>query len=91
MRLLPILLAGACAVASAKPIGVANGPNGSIVFHDEAGAVCVGEARRAEYREPGKPAIGGCWTANGPLLLVVFFDGDIARVPMQAVEPPKDV
>lgn len=91
MRLIPILLlAGACAAAFAKPVGVAKGPTGNVVFYDERG-MCVGEALRAEYVEQGKPTIPGCYTAQGPYLLVVFLDGDIARVPMQAVEPPKEI
>lgn len=91
MRLIATLfLVGACAAAIAKPVGVAKGPTGTVVFYDERG-MCVGDARRAEYVERDKPAIPGCYTAQGPFLLVVFMDGDIARVPMQAVEPPKEI
>lgn len=77
--------------ASAAVIGIAEPGDGSaVVFHDEAGP-CVGGALRAEYRAKDGTNVPGCYVIRGAVALVVFFDTDMARVPVQAIQPPKQV
>lgn len=84
-------VAAFCAPAQGAIVGVAESPDGAaIVFHDEAGP-CVSGALRAEYKAKDGTTVPGCWMLNGPIALVVFFDTDLARVPVGAIKPPKSV
>ena len=95
MRSLPgSLLVAACLLAGAahaEIIGTVDSDKGRIDLHDDKGS-CVAEARRAEFTPPEKGEhVAGCWVAGGPFILVVFFDADIARIPVAAIQPPKSV
>lgn len=81
------------APAHAAVFGTANTITGRIDLHNTAGAVCVGDALAATYRpaNPDATTVSGCWTAGGDVVFVVFFDGDIARIPMAAVRKPVSV
>ena len=82
-----ILLASS---ANAAVIGVAENSSGVILLHNEAG-ICSGNALQAEWVPLSGPRVLGCWTAGGPTINAVFLDGDIARIPAQAVQAPKAV
>lgn len=87
-HLFALFLAAALAQpAAAAVIGVAEGEGAHIDFHDDAGP-CVGKALRAEHVPDKGTRVAGCWTTDGRLVFVVFLDGEIARVPAQAVRPP---
>lgn len=88
MRFLPVLLALALP-AQAAVVGVAEGEGAHIALHDDAGGLCVGQARMAEHVPDKGARVAGCWTTANGLVFVVFLDGEIARFPMQAVKPPK--
>jgi hypothetical protein len=77
-----------CGSAHSAVIGVADTPAGSILLHDTPG-ICVGDALYAEWVPHTGPRVAGCWTAGGPSVNVVFLDGDLARIPPQAVKAPK--
>jgi hypothetical protein len=54
---------------------------GRIKLHQERGH-CQALAKSAIYvPDKGEP-IQGCWLLRGPLVAIVFFDGDIAQVPV---------
>lgn len=83
------LLALAPQPARGAVIGFVQTPEGRIDLHDEQGSVCAGRALRAEFVAHDGTRIGGCWTASGVVAHVVFFDGDIAQVPLQALSKPQ--
>jgi hypothetical protein len=67
----------------------ANVGNGNLVrIHSDQG-ICLFPAKRAEWQGKNIPAILGCWRMNGDLVYLVFFDGDIARIPITLFQPPK--
>lgn len=75
-------------VAGAKVVGVVSMQGGAeLLLHDDAGP-CVRGARRAEYVKQGEPVVPGCWLSAGAVLHLVFFDGDVGTVPLQAVRQP---
>lgn len=76
-------------VAQAAVIGTASDPNGMYELHDEAGDVCVGQARKAFYVHTTGERIGGCWKIGPGAVYFVFFDGDRAAVPVQAITTPE--
>jgi hypothetical protein len=83
-----VALAAATCGASAAVMGVVESGGATIRLHDTKGP-CVGDAHRAEYVSPAGDVIPGCWTpqpANASVF-VVFFDGDIARIPLTAIKP----
>lgn len=78
----------ASAACQATVIGSVESPRGRIDLHDDEGA-CVGQALRAVYTPvQGKP-VDGCWVTGGPVVMVVFFDADIARIPAAMIGAPK--
>lgn len=87
MKLIALALLAAGA-AHADVVGVADMQGGGqILLYEEAGP-CVGQARKVEYKEPGKPTIPGCWLIRGPLVAMVFFDGDLGSIPAQSIKKP---
>jgi hypothetical protein len=86
--LLFVLMALVPSPAHAAVLGVVDTPAGRIELHDEAGP-CKGEARRVEFLPPKGDAIPGCWKPVGAMLAVVFFDTDIASIPLAAVRKPE--
>lgn len=81
-------LLAACGAASAGVIGTVDGPTGRIDLMDDVGP-CVDGARQAMYVPTKGKSIGGCWVSGGPMVMIVFFDADIARIPVAAITPPK--
>lgn len=61
-----------------------------LLLHDTAGP-CVGDAKQAEYVAADRKVIPGCWVVRGPVVTLVFFDGDIGQIPISQVKPPKSV
>ncbi len=57
-----------------------------IDLYTEAG-MCVGAARRAEWVPRQGARVGGCWLLRDGVVVVVFLDGDVAVVLVQAVKP----
>lgn len=88
MKIVPLLLALALP-AHAAVVGVAEGEGAHIALHNEPGSVCVGRAMMAEHVPDKGERVGGCWTTDGNIVYVVFFDGDVARFLRQAITPPK--
>lgn len=77
--------------AQAAIIGVVTLPQGvTLRLHDTAG-VCVSGALLAEYVNPGKPTISGCWILRGPAVQVAFHDGEMGLVPSSEVRKPEQV
>lgn len=75
--------------AGAAVVGVIRSQHGQIELHDTAGP-CVGGALAATYR-PANPAdapVPGCWVARNGRVVLVFFDGDVASAPIEAVRKP---
>jgi hypothetical protein len=88
MRLLLTLLGVAATLpASAAVVGVVEGQGSHIDFHDEPG-ICVGNALKAEHVPDKGARVQGCYTVGNGLVFVVFLDGEIAKVPAQAIKPP---
>jgi hypothetical protein len=89
---LALLAAFSVSAAAAPGLPVAyfdTGTGAVINLYDDKGDVCVGEALRAEYVVPGKPeqSVSGCYRVAPEIGVVffVFFDGEVARVPMAAL------
>jgi hypothetical protein len=83
----------ACLLASsaqAAVMGVVSTEQGSLELHDEAGATCKGEAKRADFVSPRGERTGGCWiVTDDGMIWVVFFDTDTARIPVRFVKKPE--
>ncbi len=69
---------------------VAEGSDGvAAIIHLEQGN-CLGDARRAEFVQPGQPNIPGCWKVVGPgVVQMVFLDGDVLTLPRERFQPAK--
>jgi len=81
------LLMGSCDQARADEIlGTVDTAAGSIELYRERGA-CVAPALSAAWFSPDrKERVPGCWKPGTEgHLNVVFFDADVARIPMSAV------
>ena len=67
---------------------VAEGSDGvAAIIHLEQGN-CLGDARRAEFVQPGQPNIAGCWKMVGPgVVQMVFWDGDVLTLPRDRFKP----
>ena len=80
------------APAHAKPLREVDANDGAdIQLHADSGGLCEGSARYAEYvPPPPAPRVRGCWTLQGPFVLIVFLDGDTARVPAQLFKDVKE-
>lgn len=88
MKIAPLLLALALP-AQAAVVGVVEGEGSRLELHDDAGGLCVGQARKAEHVPDKGARVPGCWTTGNGIIFVVFLDGEIGKIPMQAVKPPK--
>ena len=76
----------------AKPVKEVDAGDGAVIqIHDDQAGLCTGSARYAEFipKDP-KQKVRGCWTLGGPFVLIVFTDGDTARVPAQLFTDVKD-
>jgi hypothetical protein len=78
----------ACGFAHAEIVGVVQSPQGRIDLHDDKGP-CAGQARQARFVPTAGEEVAGCWVTGGPVVMIVFFDADIARIPVAAITPPK--
>lgn len=89
--LLAVLAILAASAANAKIVGVVKDRTGAtIALHDDRGQVCVGDARRAEHVTAAGVVTNGCWAlANAEQVFVVFFDAEVATLPISAIKPPK--
>ena len=89
MRASLLMLALFAAPALPAPMLTATNAEGeSITLHDEDGP-CVGEAKFAVWQSPDKrKAVPGCYVIDGPVVRVVFLDGDMMRVPLGALKKP---
>lgn len=69
---------------------IAEGSDGvAAIIHLEQGQ-CLGDARRAEFVQPGQPNIPGCWKVVGPgVVQIVFMDGDYLQLPHERFQPAK--
>ena len=84
------LLMGSCDAARAEEIlGSVSTPAGTIELYRERG-VCAAPALSAAWLSPDrKERVPGCWKpGTDGHLNVVFFDADVARVPLSAVTKP---
>lgn len=71
-------------------LGYSESPQGRIDLFAEPGP-CVGKARRASFAPAeGGAEVPGCWVPGAGVVLVVFFDGDIATLPAAAIAPAKE-
>lgn len=81
---------GAACTADAAEVQslVAEGSDGvAAIIHLEQGP-CLGDARRAEFMQPGQPNIAGCWKMVGPgVVQMVFWDGDVLTLPRDRFKP----
>jgi hypothetical protein len=90
--LIAAALAAVCVSAHGKPLREVDAGNDAVIqLHDDKGGICEGSARYAEYI-PKDPAlkVRGCWTLSGPIVFVVFLDGDTAKVPAMLFKDVKD-
>ena len=90
--LIAAAVAAVCLSAHAKPIREVDAGNDAVIqIHEDKGGICEGSARFAEYI-PKDPAlkVRGCWTLNGPFVLIVFLDGDTAKVPAMLFKDVKE-
>jgi hypothetical protein len=79
----------ACAADAAEVQSlVAEGSDGvAAIIHLEQGN-CLGDARRAEFVQPGQPNVPGCWKVVGPgVVQMVFWDGDVLTLPRERFKP----
>ena len=82
------VLAAFSGSAHADVVGFVQSPEGRIDFYEDRG-VCKAEAKRAEYVPlRGGEAVPGCWISKGSYVGIVFLDGDIAQVPVAALQKP---
>ncbi len=78
-----------CLPAHAAVVAVVETSAGTINLHDTAGP-CFGNARFAEYISvDASVKIGGCYLSNGMAVRVVFLDGDVADIPVNALKKPR--
>lgn len=78
--------------AAAKPIQEVDAGDGAVIqLHADGAGLCTGSARYAEYipKDPTQK-VRGCWTLGGPFVLIVFLDGDTAKVPAMAFKDVKE-
>lgn len=69
-----------------SPGVVARDDNGqSVYLYPQVGSRCVAPARRAVYEGQGK-VLEGCWLSNGMAVRIVFSDGDVTMIPIDAFE-----
>jgi hypothetical protein len=73
--------------AQADVVGTVKAEGGRIDLHNEPG-ICVADALRASYVPSRGEPVGGCWVTSNGVVLVVFLDGDIARIPVLAIKAP---
>lgn len=87
MRALVALLA--TSVASAAPLAVVTGPDGSsVTLYDDAGP-CINGAKLAVWVSPdAQKRVPGCYVAGNGAVFVSFLDGDRADIPVQALKKP---
>jgi hypothetical protein len=76
--------------AHAELVATVDTNGGRIEVHNTDGA-CVEGARHALYVGKEGKRVAGCWVHATGGLFFVFFDGDIARVPMGALKTPEGV
>ena len=77
-----------CGAAQADVVGYVQSPEGRIDLHEDSGP-CKAQAKRAEYVPVhGGEAVPGCWIAKGSFVGIVFMDGDIAQIPVAALQKP---
>lgn len=87
-QLLSALLALAALPLSASPPQVSGTDvhfvqtdAGRIELHPDRGH-CQSQAKRAAYVPVSGEQVAGCWITHGALVGIVFFDGDVAQVPI---------
>lgn len=68
-----------------KEIHFVQTPQGRIELHQDRGP-CQGHAKRAAYVAPNGESVGGCWITQGQVVGLVFLDGDVARIPIAALQ-----
>lgn len=84
---------GAVVMANApqpEAVGVIPAAGGSTIELTSSAGGCINGAMLAVwYSADRKERVPGCWkTIGGGALQIAFADGDIARVPMGAVQKP---
>lgn len=82
-------LSAQAVIVGAVESGSREGSTGIIQLHDERGP-CQGMAFKAEWVPPRGEVVAGCWVAVNGGVVVVFFDGDSAQVPLQSIKRPPD-
>ena len=84
---------GSLAPAAAGVVLTAQEPGGSARFdlHDDAGGLCVGEARLIVYVPKSGASVRGCWVPVSGGAAAVFLDGDKATIPASALKKPEAV
>ena len=94
--LLAAVLGGCGSLAPALAAGVvltAQEPGGSARFdlHDDAGGLCVVDARMAVYVPKTGAPIRGCWLPVDGGVRIMFLDGGTALLPASALKKPESV
>lgn len=82
------LLALLALPVQADVIGDVQSSAGRIELHAERGPACMEPARHAVFVGRHGAQVPGCWTLRDGSVLVVFFDGDVAQIPVQAIRKP---
>lgn len=87
IALVPLLFAVS---AGAAILAEAPMSDGAMVYlHDTAGP-CTGRALQVEHVSQSGERTFGCWVQRAPThISLVFLDGDIGRIPVEALRPPK--
>jgi hypothetical protein len=89
IALVPLLFAVSASAAIKAEAPMADGA--MVYLHDTAGP-CVGRALQVQYIDAAGASSWGCWVQNAPThISMVFLDGDIGRVAVEALRPPKGV
>lgn len=63
-------------------------PEGRIDLYADQGP-CRAEVKRAEYVPAKGDPVPGCWVVRRTMVSIVFLDGDIAQVPILALQTAK--
>lgn len=87
IALVPLLFAVSAGAAIQAEAPMADG--GTVYLHDTAGP-CTGRALQVEHVSKAGERTVGCWVQHAPThISLVFLDGDIGRIPVEALRPPK--
>jgi hypothetical protein len=88
MKLALAIIALLCGSAQAAVVAVLQTTAGTILIHDVHGP-CLENARLAEFLSADATRkIPGCYLVGGGDIRIVFLDGDVVEIPIQALRKP---